>query len=197
MDTSSVEFNPWVLFEVREYLVFIGRWRAIMNKSILRGILNRFLGLLARFLPGATTIRPALHRLRGVKITGRVFIGDDVYLENEYPESIEIQEGAQISLRSVLIAHTRGPGRIVIGKNAFIGANCVVTALPGQTITIGEGAVVTTSSVVSTDVPSNTLFGVPKAKPLGIVTVPLTMETSYQQFLKGLRILKPPDNKTK
>jgi len=168
-----------------------------MKKSVLRGIFNRFLGILARFLPGATTIRPALHRLRGVRITGKIFIGDDVYLENEYPENIEIQEGAQVALRSVLIAHTRGPGRIVIGKNAFIGANCVITASPGRTISIGEGAVVTTSSVVSSDVPSHTLFGIPKGQPLAIVTVPLTMETSYEQFLAGLRPLRSTSSEDK
>ena len=164
-----------------------------MKKSILKRIINRLLGLLARFLPGATTIRPALHRLRGVKIRGKVFIGDDVYLENEYPENLEIQEGAQISLRSVLIAHTRGPGKIVIGKDVFIGANCVITTSPGRTITIGEGAVITASTVVSSDVPSYTLFGFPKGQPLAKVTVPLTMQTSYEQFLGGLK----PLNSTK
>jgi hypothetical protein len=120
-----------------------------MEKSTLRRVLNRILEMLARFAPGATTLRPFLHSLRGVRITGRVFIGDDVYLENEYPECIEVREGAQICLRSILIAHTRGSGRIVIGKDAFLGANCVVTASPGTTPTIGDGAVVATSSVVA------------------------------------------------
>jgi acetyltransferase-like isoleucine patch superfamily enzyme len=148
------------------------------------------LGLLARFSPGATSFRPFLHKLRGVRITGRVFIGDDVYIENEYPECIEIGEGVQICLRSVLISHTRGSGRIVIEKNAFVGANCVVIASPGATLTIGEGAVITTSSVVASNVPPHTLVGNEKAKPVARVTIPLTMETSYEQFLAGLRPLK-------
>jgi acetyltransferase-like isoleucine patch superfamily enzyme len=160
-----------------------------MKKSLLRRIMNRLLGNLARVLPGATSLRPALHRLRGVKITGKVFIGDDVYMENEYPENIEIQEGAQVCLRSVLIAHTRGAGRIVIGRQAFIGANCTITSTPGRTLTIGEGAVITTSTVVSSDVPAHTLFGVDKGRPLAKVTVPLTMETSFEEFLGGLRPL--------
>jgi acetyltransferase-like isoleucine patch superfamily enzyme len=145
---------------------------------------------MARFAPGATTVRPFLHKLRGVRITGRAFIGDDVYIENEYPECIEINDGAQICLRSSLIAHTRGPGRIVIGKNAFIGANCVVATSPGRTLTIGDGAVVTTSSVIASDVPAYTLVGNEMAKPWAKVTVPLTMETSYDSFLAGLRPLK-------
>jgi acetyltransferase-like isoleucine patch superfamily enzyme len=161
-----------------------------MEKSALRRVLNRILGMLARFVPGATTLRPLLHRLRGVRITGRVFIGDDVYVENEYPECIELQDGAQICLRSILIAHTRGTGRIVIGKDAFVGANCVLTASPGALLTVGEGAVVATSSVVTADVPAHTLVGNEKAKPLAMVTVPLTMEASYERFLAGLRPLR-------
>lgn len=161
-----------------------------MKKSIVRRVSNRILGMLARFAPGATSLRPLLHKLRGVRITGRVFIGDDVYLENEYPDCIELHDGAQICLRSILIAHTRGSGRIVIGKEAFVGANCVLTASPGVTLTVGEGAVVATSSVITSDVPAHTLVGNEKAKPLARATVPLTMDTPYDRFLAGLRPLK-------
>ncbi len=160
-----------------------------MKKSIARRSLNRILGMAARFAPGATSLRPFLHKLRGVQITGRVFIGDDVYLENEYPECVELHDGAQINLRSVLIAHTRGSGRIVIGKDAFVGANCVLTASPGTTLTVGDGAVIATSSVIASDVPPHTLVGNEKAKPLASVRVALTMETPYDQFLAGLRPL--------
>lgn len=161
-----------------------------MKKSALRRASNRILGMLARFFPGATTVRPFLHRLRGVQIRGRVFIGDDVYIENEYPERVELRDGAQICLRSILIAHTRGPGRIVIGKNVFLGANCIVTAPPGRTLTIGDGAVVVASSLVASDVSAYTMVGNQKAMRLATVTVPLTMETSYESFLAGLRPLK-------
>lgn len=161
-----------------------------MKKSTVKRILNRILGTLARFAPGATSLRPLLHKLRGVRITGRVFIGEDVYIENEYPECIEIHDGAQICLRSILIAHTRGPGRIVVRQNAFIGANCVVATSPGSTLTIGDGAVIATSSVIASDVPAYTFVANEKAKPRAKVTVPLTMETSYDSFLAGLRPLK-------
>lgn len=157
------------------------------KKSLFRRVANRFLGFLARLAPGATTLRPMLHRMRGVKIRGKVFIGDDVYIENEYPEAIELEDGAQICLRSLLLAHTRGAGRIIIGKNAFIGANCVVSVPSGRTLRIGEGAVIAASCVVSSDVPDHALIGQPKATVLAAVTVPLTMETNYDDFLLGLR----------
>jgi len=160
-----------------------------MNKSTARRVSNRILGMLARFAPGAESVRPFLHKLRGVRITGRVFIGDDVYLENEHPDCIEIHDGAQICVRSILIAHTRGPGRIVIEKDAFVGANSVLLASPGATLTVGEGAVITASSVISSDVPAHTLVGSEKSKPLARATVALRMDTSYERFLAGLRPL--------
>jgi acetyltransferase-like isoleucine patch superfamily enzyme len=160
-----------------------------MKKSLVRKLSNRILALIARFSPGATSLRPFLHKLRGVRITGKVFIGDDVYLENEYPECIEIHDGAQIALRSTLIAHTRGPGRIVIGKDVFIGANSLISVTAGDTLNIGEGSVIVALSVVASSVPSHTLFGNQKARALGKVTIPLTMTTSYRKFLSGLRPL--------
>lgn len=160
-----------------------------MKKSFVRHAANRMLALIARYAPGATSFRPFVHKLRGVQITGRVFIGDDVYLENEYPERIEIHDGAQICLRSTLIAHTRGAGRIVIGNNAFIGANSLLSTSYGETLIVGEGAVIATCSVVTSNVPAHTLVGMQKAKPLGKVTIPLTMDTSYRKFLSGIRPL--------
>lgn len=157
------------------------------QKRLPRRILNRLLAALARSAPGATSVRPFLHRLRGVQIRGRVFIGDDVYIENEYPEQVEIHPGAQICLKSVLIAHNRGSGRIVIEQDAFIGASCVITATPGKTLTIGRGSVITAASVISSDVPAGTLFGSEKAKPLAWARVPLTMDTSFDSFVAGLR----------
>jgi acetyltransferase-like isoleucine patch superfamily enzyme len=163
-----------------------------VGKSFLRRALNRILGMLARFLPGATSIRPAIHKLRGVKIKGRIFIGDDVYVENEYPEQVEIDDGAQIALRCTIIAHTRGFGRVIIEKNVFIGSNCVITAPAGRTLRIGEGSVVAAGSVISADVPRGALVGVERPKPIARVTVPLTMQTNYEDFVIGLRPWNKP-----
>lgn len=124
-----------------------------MKKSWARRISNRILHVLARFLPGATSVRPWLHRLRGVNVGKNVFIGDDVYLENEYPQAVEIQNGVQISVRAVIVAHTRGPGRIVIEKGAFIGPNTVIVTSRDRTLRIGEGSVIGAGVVVTKDVP--------------------------------------------
>jgi len=160
---------------------------AQINKSLLRRAVNRLLHVLARLLPGATGLRPFLHRLRGVRIHGQVFIGDDVYIENEYPEYIEIHDGAQVAVRTTIIAHTRGPGKVVIGKNVFIGTNCVIVCSPNATLTIGEGSVVMASSLVTTSIPPFILYGGERPKAIMKVTQPLTLETSYEEFIGGLR----------
>ena len=162
--------------------------------SLPRRVSNRVLHLLARFLPGATSLRPFLHRLRGMKVAQGVFIGEDVYLDNEFPEAIELREGALIGLRSTIVAHTRGAGRVIIGKNAVLGAGTLITCSGGQTLEIGEGAVVGAGSVIGNSVPPFTLCGPSRVKTVATVTVPFTLDTSYQEFLRGLRPLRNPSS---
>lgn len=126
-----------------------------MHSSLVRGTVNRALHVLARILPGATTVRPWLHRARGVHVGRNVFIGDDVYLENEYPCAVEIQNGVQISVRAIILAHTGGAGRIVIEKGAFIGPNAVLVTSRDRTLRIGEGAVIGAGVVVTQDIPAH------------------------------------------
>lgn len=145
---------------------------------------------MARFLPGSTNLRPFLHRLRGVKIHGTVFIGDDVYLENEFPECVEIHDGVNIGLRSTIIAHAREPGKIVIEKNALVAACCTIACSAGQTLTIGEGSVLSAGSVVSNNIAPRTLCAGPRVRAVARVTVPFTLQTSYEDFARGLRPLR-------
>jgi acetyltransferase-like isoleucine patch superfamily enzyme len=163
-----------------------------MEKTLVRRIWNRILGKIARAAPGATSVRPWLHRFRGVQINGTVFIGDDVYIENEYPECVRIEDGAQIALRSTIIAHTRGAAHVVVERNVLIGACTLIIAPVGATLTIGEGAVVGAGSIVTTDIPAQTLVAPERMKTYARVTVPFTMTTDYRDFQKGLRPLTDP-----
>jgi len=161
-----------------------------MERTLVRRMFNRILHLMARFLPGSTNLRPFLHRLRGVKIHGKIFIGDDVYLENEYPECVEIHDGAVIALRSTIIAHSRGPGKVIIEKNAVITVGCTIVCSYGQSLTIGEGSVISAGSVVQNDIPPYTLCAGPRIKLVASVTVPFTLDVNYQDFARGLRPLR-------
>jgi acyl carrier protein/serine acetyltransferase len=161
----------------------------ITHKSMLRRATNRLLHLLCRFLPGATTLRPFLHRLRGMKIGKDVWIGDDVYLENEYPECVEIQDGVMVGLRSTIVAHTRGAGKVIICRNAFIGAGSTVVTSGSRPLVIGEGAVLMAASLVTGNIAPHTLYGRDPAKPLARVTKPFTDCATYEEFMSMLHPL--------
>ncbi len=159
----------------------------LKTKSKLRRFLNRVLHLMARFSPGASSFRPLMHRLRGVKIGKDVFVGDEVYLENEYPECVEIQDEVYIGIRTIIFAHARGPGRVVIQKAAYIGPNCVIASSAGRTVLNGEGTVVGASSVITSDVAPRTFVRPEPPRVIAEVTVPLSTKNSFQDFLRGLK----------
>lgn len=152
---------------------------------MLRQLTNRFLHLLARFLPGATSVRIFLHKARGVKIRGKVFIGADVYIDDYRPQDIEINDGAVIQARSILISHMRGRGKIVIGKNVFIGPNAVIL----KNTVIGEGAVVMAGSVVTKNVPPFTMVGGVPAVPRGKLSHHLGLGGNLKEFMLSVRPL--------
>jgi acetyltransferase-like isoleucine patch superfamily enzyme len=160
---------------------------------MLRRILNRLLHRLARSSPGSTTLRPLLHRWRGARIGAGVFIGDDVYLENEFPDRVEIQDNVQISIRAIIIAHTRGPGRVIIERDAFIGPNSVLICGAGRTLRIGRGAVIGAGSVITRSVPAGYYVSAPSPTPIATVGVPLPVATTMEEFLAGLKPIRRPD----
>ena len=156
------------------------------SSTYFRQIANRILHICARSVFGATSVRPMLHRLRGVKIGQNVFIGDDVYLENEHPEAVEIHDNVQVSVRAIILAHTRGRGRVVIEKDVFIGPNAVIVTSGNRTLRIGEGAVIGAGAVVTRDVPARTLVASEPAKPMARVRVPFTHAETMEEFVRGL-----------
>jgi acetyltransferase-like isoleucine patch superfamily enzyme len=160
------------------------------GKTLPRRIANRVLHVMARTLPGSNSIRPMLHRWRGVRIGRNVFIGDDVYLENEYPECIEIGENVEIALRTVVLAHLRGPGKVLIKRNAWIGACCLISIANARTLTIGEGAVVGAGSIVTSSLPDHVFVKPAPAAPVATASTPLAIAPSYLAFLRGLRPLR-------
>jgi serine acetyltransferase len=157
-----------------------------MSESLLRGLKNRLLQELARFAPGARTLRVWLHRWRGVKLGGGVWIGYDCILETSYPHLITIGDNVVLSIRALLIAHFRGSVGITIEDQAFIGPGAIV--LPD--VTIGRGAVVTAGSVVSTSVPPMTVVQGNPARAIATCTVTLVGESTMKEFYRSLRPIR-------
>jgi heptaprenylglycerol acetyltransferase len=156
------------------------------RKILLRRGLNRLLHFLARHGAGSTSLRPMLHRWRGVKIGRDVFIGEEVYIENEYPECVEIGNEVQISIRAIILAHTRGSGKVVIGDRAYIGPNVVISCPGKRILRIGDGSVISAGCVITRDVPPRVLVSNEPPRPVAHVRVSLSETDSFQEFVRGL-----------
>jgi hypothetical protein len=156
-------------------------------------VLSRLLGKMARFVPGGGSLRPLLHRWRGVRMGRNVWIAQYVYLDELYPEAIQIGSNCTIGLRTSVFSHFHwGPRRpdggfkpVVLEDDVFVGPHCVI--LPG--VRIGEGSVIQAGSVVTRNVPPRVFWGDAGGGPVAAVTVPLTSEHSYEGFIRGLRPL--------
>jgi acetyltransferase-like isoleucine patch superfamily enzyme len=132
---------------------------------------NWLLGNLVRIAP--VGIRNVLHRWRGVKMGRDCFIDPNAILETAYPENITLGDDVRITAGAIVMTHIKAPHLlrdrgyvpvvlkpVVLSSHCFIGVNAVV--MPG--VTVGEGAVVTSGSVVLSDVAPFTMVSGNPAK---------------------------------
>lgn len=163
-----------------------------MEFIMLTELFQRALNKIAFNAPGGYTIRPLLHKLRGVKIGEGVWISQRVYIDELHPDAVYIGNHSTIGIGSMIITHLYWgpkrkdhPGKVIIEDDVFVGPNCII--LPD--VVIGQGSVIQAGTVVSRKVPAGTLLGAPRAEALGRVTIPLTHNFSYEKFKKGLKPL--------
>lgn len=161
-----------------------------MPETLLGGIKNRVLQVLACHAPGAKSLRVWLHRLRGVKIGKQVWIGYDAIIETSRPELVTIRDRATIQIRVTIIAHFREQRGVIIEEDATVGPGAII--LPN--VTIGRGSIVTAGSVVTKSVPPKTIVQGNPARPIATVEIPLRLDVSLKEFSKGLRPLPRKDD---
>jgi len=156
----------------------------------IRSVRNHILNLIALHLPPIGIVS-ALHRARGVKIGANVFIGEEVFIDTLYPEMIQIEDGAFLAARCIVLAHMRDLTKyrkgmwvgdcphvvkpVKIGEGANVGMGTVI--LPG--VTIGKGAIIGAGAVVSQDIPDYTVAAGVPAKVIKEIPEP---EQARQEF---------------
>ncbi|MCC6830684.1 MAG: acyltransferase [Thermoleophilia bacterium] len=174
--------------------------RAAWNYSatpVVVALRNRVLQLIALYAPGAYSLRPRLHRLRGVRIGPRTFIGMDVILETDRPHLVSIGANVDLSVRVTVIAHFAGTTAadatgdesvtsVRIEDDVFVGPGAII--LPN--VTIGRGAVVTAGSVVTKSVPPLTMVQGNPAEPVARSSVPLMGTKNPREYYRTLRPIR-------
>lgn len=128
-------------------------------KNPLKVIFNYLVISLTRILPSLALKRFFL-RLTGMKVGKNVSIGLHAMFDIFFPELITLEDNCVIGYNATILAHEflvkeYRIGRVIIGKNALIGANS--TVLPG--VKIGQNTVVGAMSLVNCSVKENEFVG--------------------------------------
>ncbi len=99
-----------------------------------------------------------LRRWYGMDLHPACKISLKANLDTTNPSGIHIDEGTYVAFGAVILAHDMS--RVItsdtyIGKNCFVGAHSII--MPG--VRIGDQCIVGSGSVVTRDVPSNSIVG--------------------------------------
>jgi acetyltransferase-like isoleucine patch superfamily enzyme len=163
------EINKRELMEYYGYEGRIGYYKLaqkILKNMVLQSLAER------AFSPKLSV---KFHKWKGVKIGKHVYIGPKTFIDILYPHLITIEDYVSIGY-SMVFAHSNPTNSIYlkkkyyprkvapvnIKKGAWLGAGCIV--LPG--VTIGENGVVGAGSVITKDVPPNTVVAGNPAKEI-------------------------------
>lgn len=104
-----------------------------------------------------------LRRYYGMDVHPGCKISLKANLDRTNPSGVHIDDGSYIAFGAVILAHDMS--RVLttdtyIGKNCFIGAHAII--MPG--VRIGDHCIVASGSVVTQDVPANSIVGGNPAK---------------------------------
>jgi len=149
-----------------------GSQRKGMNKTkfLAAKLINYMLERLAYNCP-FNSWRIKFHQWRGVNIGQNVMIGFQVTLDHSYPEYITIEDDVSLAGNNYLLAHSNPyphfknvlesfAAPVTIKKGAWLGIGAMI--LPD--VIVGEYAIISAGSVVSTNIPARVIAGGVPAK---------------------------------
>lgn len=158
---------------IRSYRVDL--LKGIPLKKNLRLYRNKVLQFVARKVLLTPHLRIVLQKLRGVKFQDarKVFIGEDVFIDEVFPELVTVGCNVMITEGVMIFTHLYDPTYsghamkvkpIKIEDDVFIGARSII--LNG--VTLGRGCVVGAASVVTRDVLPNVVVAGNPARQVGV-----------------------------
>jgi len=144
------------------------------KKYGLRRLFNKVLQAIAKSSLLSGYMRARVQKLRGVNFddASKVFLGEDVIIDAISPENVTIRNGVEIAAGAKIVTHfpdTRTlsenkdyhyrfyQGKVLIEEDVFIGFNCVIA----KPVTIGRGSVLGANTVITKDVPENSVIVLP------------------------------------
>ncbi|MDQ0215947.1 acetyltransferase-like isoleucine patch superfamily enzyme [Oikeobacillus pervagus] len=135
-------------------------WNIYKTVSFWKVAKNTLIIELGRFTPFVSVKNWLYRTFLRMKIGHKVSIAYKVVPDIMFPEFISIGDNSIIGYNTTILAHEYlieeyRLGKVEIGKEVMIGANC--TILPG--ICIGDRAIISASTLVNRDVPPGALVG--------------------------------------
>jgi len=112
---------------------------------------------------------------KGLKLGKNVYMDNDVYIDNQYCWLISIGDDCVISSNVKILAHDASPfphighvktDKVTIGCRTYIGASSII--LPG--VRIGDDVIIGAGSIVTHDVPDNSVAAGNPARVIATVS---------------------------
>jgi len=142
----------------------------------IRRIFNKLLQFFSKSSLLSGYMRARLQELRGVNFddVSTVFLGEDVVIDGICPENVTIKNGCQIGAGTKIVTHFYDnkklsehkdyhfrfyQGKVLIEENVFIGFNCVIA----KPVTIGKNSVLGANTVITKDVPPDSIIVLPES----------------------------------
>lgn len=118
----------------------------------------KFISFIAQFV---RKFRIYIYKLKGYDFANSVILERNLNLDRIYPQGIHVKENTLIASNVTILSHDhcKRVGNLPLLADVYIGKNCFIAVgaiiLPG--VKIGDEVIVGAGSVVTKDVPSNSV----------------------------------------